>query len=144
MSTRRRTLQLLGAGSALPPWVVDPHFAYALELFYNAPPESLATNVTFEFQRTGGIGFYVNAGGDVYTAKTDGAGRASLFDIRAHAMGLGELIGDVVVHLPPPLTVDTIHGVHLAATPALQVTTHILRYGVGPASDSVATRREKP
>jgi hypothetical protein len=57
------TTDRLGAGSVVPPWVVDPHFAYALELFYNAPPESLATNVTIEFHRTGGIGFYVNAGG---------------------------------------------------------------------------------
>jgi hypothetical protein len=51
----------------------------------------------------------------------------------AHAASLGDLIGDLVVRLPPPLAPDTVHALHLGATQVLHAETQIIRLGIGPS-----------
>lgn len=121
-----------GDGHVLPTWVVDPIFGYAVELHYRARSVMRAANVPIEFRRTGGIDYYINTTNPVFQAVTDDAGRVALFDIAAHATGLGDLVGDVIAHLPAPFAPDTIRGLRLSATPLLHPATQILVLGVGP------------
>ena len=122
-----------GDGLVMPTWVSDPYFAFALELFYRATQDTRVEGATVEFRRTGGIDYNVGSSGQVFTGRTDVAGRLNLFDVWAHASSLGDLIGDVVVHLPAPFAPDTVRGLHLGATQVLHAETQIIRLGVGPA-----------
>jgi hypothetical protein len=126
-----------GDGLVTPTWVSDPYFAFALELFYRASQDTRVGGATVEFHRTGGIDYNVGSSGQVFTGRTDVAGRLNFFDVWAHATSLGDLIGDIVVHLPAPFAPDTIRGLHLAATQVLHADTQIIRLGVGPPFQSV-------
>jgi hypothetical protein len=122
-----------GAGHILPAWVVNPHFAYAAELYYRRIEDVRIGGATVEFHRTGGIDYYVTTINQVYTGRTDASGRLVLFDIGAHAVGLGDLIGDLVVRLPAPFKPDTVHGLRLTATQLFQTPVMVLRMGAGPS-----------
>jgi hypothetical protein len=122
-----------GVGLVLPTWVVDPYFAFAAELYYRATKDTRVEGATVEFHRTGGITYTLGSGPQIFFGKTDVAGRIGLFDVFAHATSLGDLIGDLVVHLPPPFAPDTVHALHLGATQILHAETQIIRLGVGPS-----------
>lgn len=130
---RVSTTERRGAGHIFPPWVVDPHFAYAAELYYRRIGDVRIGGVIVEFHRTGGIDYYVNTVNQVYSARTDASGRLVLFDVNAHAIGLGDLIGDLVVRLPSPFKPDTIHGLRLTPTYLFQAPVTVLRMGAGPS-----------
>jgi hypothetical protein len=119
-----------GAGHILPTWVVNPHFAYAAEVYYRTSEDVRVGGAVVEFHRTGGISYYMSTVNQVFSGRTDAAGRLALFDVNAHAIGLGVLIGDLVVHLPPPFKPDTAHAVGLSPTQLLQAPTQIIRVGV--------------
>lgn len=121
-----------GAGYVLPTWVSDPHFAYAAELYFRSSQDVRVGGATVEFHRTGGINYYAAVVNQIYSAQTDAAGRVALFDINAHAIGLGDLIGDLVVRLPAPLKPDTVRGLRLTPTQLLVAPTQIIRIGTGP------------
>lgn len=129
------TTELRGDGQILPPWVVDPYFPYAAELYYRGPADVRVANAIVEFVRRTGLQFYLSDGStpSAYSASTDGTGRVVLFDVNAHAPTLGTVTGDVVAHLPAPFAPDTVRGVTLASTYRLGVATKILRLGVGPS-----------
>ncbi len=112
------TARQQGDGQVLPPWVVDPYFSSALEI-HGDPAHPLLAGVPIEFRRTGGVDYTLNEGTAVYTGATDAGGRAALFDLQAHAKSLGDLVGDVIIHLPAPAPADTLHGVRIAATQLL-------------------------
>jgi hypothetical protein len=122
-----------GVGLVLPTWVVDPYFAFAAELYYRATQDTRVEGATVEFHRTGGINYTLGSGPQIFFGKTDVAGRIGLFDVFAHATSLGDLIGDLVVHLPPPFAPDTVRALHLGATQILHAETQIIRLGVGPS-----------
>lgn len=112
------TTRQQGDGQVLPPWVVDPYFSSALEIHGDSAHPRLA-GVPIEFRRTGGVEYTLNEGTAVYTGATDAGGRAALFDLQAHAASLGELVGDVIIHLPAPAPADTVHGLTISATQLL-------------------------
>lgn len=120
-----------GDGLVLPTWVVDPYFAFSAEFFYQSTQDTRVEGATVEFHRTGGIDYYLGNGGEVFVGRTDAAGRLNLFDVFAHATSLGDLIGDLVVHLPPPFAPDTVRDLHLAATQLFHAETQIIRLGIG-------------
>jgi hypothetical protein len=128
-----------GDGLVLPTWVVDPYFAFAAELYYRATQDTRVEGATVEFHRTGGINYTLGSSAAFFVGKSDVAGRLALFDVFAHASSLGELIGDLVVHLPPPLAPDTVHALHLGATQILHAETQIIRLGIGPSVNPVST-----
>lgn len=125
-----------GEGLVLPTWVVDPYFAFAAEFFYRSTQDTRVEGATVEFHRTGGIDYSLAGGGQVFVGRTDAAGRLLLFDVAAHSASLGDLIGDLVVHLPPPLAPDTVRGLHLGATQLLHAEIQIIRLGIGPSFES--------
>ena len=123
-----------GAAQVLPTWVSDPHFSYAAELHYRTLDDIRVQGATVEFHRTGGIGFFAGDGGSVFTGISDAAGRVSLFDVFAHSPNLGDVIGDLVVHLPGDLAPDTTRGISLSATQLLNSPPPtVIRIGVGPS-----------
>ena len=126
-----------GEGLVLPTWVVNPYFAFAAELFYRATQDTRVEGATVEFHRTSGIDFALGNGASFFTGTTDAAGRLLLFGVFAHSASLGDVIGDLVVHLPPPFAPDTVHGLHLGATQLLHAETPISRLGVGPSLQSL-------
>lgn len=132
-----------GEGIVLPTWVINPYFAFAAELYYQATTDTRVGGATVEFHRTGGIDFTLGSGSQVFMGTTDAAGRIGLFDVFAHSTSLGDLIGDLVVHLPPPLAPDTIRGLHLGATQLLRAETQIIRLGVGPSFDYLTASRTR-
>ena len=127
-----------GAGLVLPTWVIDPYFAFAAELYYRATQDTRVEGATVEFHRTGGINYTLGSGAQYFIGTTDVAGRIALFDVFAHAASLGDLIGDLVVHLPPPFAADTVHALHLGATQLLHAETQIIRLGIGPSVSPVS------
>lgn len=137
VGVRVATTDRRGAGHIFPLWVVNPHFAYAAELYYRALGDTRVGDARVEFHRTGGIDYYMDAVDQVFIGQTDGSGRLALFDIKAHAVGLGVLVGDLIVHLPSPLKPDTIHGVGLSATQLFQSETTIIRIGAGPSQSDI-------
>jgi hypothetical protein len=132
VGTHVATTNLRGAGHIFPAWVVNPYFAYAAELHYRTPEDARIGGASVEFRRTGGIDYYMNTIDQVFAGRTDGSGRLALFDINVHAIGLGDLLGDLIVHLPSPFQPDTIHGLRLAATQLFQAPTTIITIGAGP------------
>lgn len=112
------TTRQQGDGQVLPPWVVDPYFSSALEVHGDSAHPLLA-GVPIEFRRTGGVDYTLNEGTPVYTGATDAGGRAALFDLQAHAKSLGDLVGDVIIHLPAPAPADTLHNLRISATQLL-------------------------
>jgi hypothetical protein len=137
VGTNVATTDLRGAGHVFPAWVVNPYVAYAAELHYRTPENTRIGGASVEFRRTGGIEYYMNTIDQVFSGRTDGSGRLALFDINVHAIGLGDLLGDLIVHLPSPLQTDTIHGLHLAATQLFQSPTTIITIGAGPAQPNI-------
>jgi hypothetical protein len=137
VGTHVATTNLRGAGHIFPAWVVNPYFAYAAELHYRTPEDTRIGGASFEFRRTGGIDYYMNSIDQVFTGRTDGSGRLALFDINVHAIGLGDLVGDLIVHLPAPLKPDTVQGVRLTATQLFQAPTTIITIGAGPAQPDI-------
>ena len=124
-----------GDATVLPAWVVDLHFPYAVELFYRGSNDVRVDGAAVAFDRRSGPIFYVADGTtpQEYRARTDVAGRVVLFDVNAHALTLGSLVGDLVVSLPSPFAPDTVHGVTLTPTYLLSAPININRYGVGPS-----------
>jgi hypothetical protein len=137
VGTHVATTNLRGAGHIFPAWVVNPYFAYAAELHYRTPEDTRIGGASVEFRRTGGIDYYMNSIDQVFTGRTDGSGRLALFDINVHAIGLGDLVGDLIVHLPAPLKPDTVQGVRLTATQLFQAPTTIITIGAGPAQPDI-------
>ena len=138
VGTHVATTNLRGAGHIFPAWVVNPYFAYAAELHYRTREDTRIGGASVEFRRTGGIDYYMNSIDQVFTGRTDGSGRLALFDINVHAIGLGDLVGDLIVHLPAPLKPDTVQGVRLTATQLFQAPTTIITIGAGPAQPDIA------
>jgi hypothetical protein len=130
------TTERRGDGNVLEPWVTNPYFPYTAELHYRTFQDSRVAGATLEFHRTGGIDFHLNgsdAGGE-YSGVSDAAGRVILFDLLAHARSLGDLVGDIIVHLPAPLPPDTTHGVTLSATQLLRAPPPVVIWiGAGPS-----------
>jgi hypothetical protein len=137
VGTHVATTNLRGAGHIFPAWVVNPYFAYAAELHYRTREDTRIGGASVEFRRTGGIDYYMNSIDQVFTGRTDGSGRLALFDINVHAIGLGDLVGDLIVHLPAPLKPDTVQGVRLTATQLFQAPTTIITIGAGPAQPDI-------
>jgi hypothetical protein len=139
VGTHVETTDLRGAGHIFPAWVVNPYFAYAAELHYRTPEDVRIGGASVEFRRTGGIDYYMDAIDQIFAGQTDASGRLALFDIKVHAIGLGDLVGDLIVHLPAPLKPDTIHGLRLAATQLFQAPTTIITIGAGPPQSTVTS-----
>ena len=137
VGTHVATTNLRGAGHIFPAWVVNPYFAYAAELHYRTREDTRIGGASVEFRRTGGIDYYMNSIDQVFTGRTDGSGRLALFDINVHAIGLGDLVGDLIVHLPAPLKPDTVQGVRLTATQLFQAPTTIITIGAGPDQSDI-------
>jgi hypothetical protein len=129
------TTDRAGDGHVLGPWVVDPYFPYAAELYYRGPGDARVQNARITFIRRDGISFYDLTGttNPPYYSATDDAGRVVLFDVNAHGVSVGTMIGDLVIQLPEPFVPDTIHDIHLETTQRLGEPPHILRYGIGPS-----------
>jgi hypothetical protein len=115
-----------GHGHVLPAWVTEPYFPYAGELYYEETGARVA-GARVDFVRTGGAaleGDRWRSGG--YRAVSDAAGRVPLMDL-VWANGGGDVVGNIVVHIPGTTRRQTITGVRLGSTHIANAPTTIIR-----------------
>ena len=104
-------------------WSYGYALNYAGELFYQHTG-LLADSVAVEFRRTGGLAISP----DTFTAQTNSVGR---FAIEATAPGPGQVVAELIVHLPSPQAPDTITGVVITTFASDQMR-FLGRWAIGP------------
>jgi hypothetical protein len=125
-----------GDATLLDPWIPEPYFAYAGELFLKGTADQRVNDAAVEFRRTGGVALRGDGlAGGVYRTRTDVAGRFSMFptDGGPFPVTFGDVVGELRVDLGP-LGITVIPNVVLSPTPVFHRQRDIYRVAVGPGT----------
>jgi hypothetical protein len=122
-----------GEATVLAPWSAGrPSVAFVLELYRNGTADERVANTSVEFRRTSGVAMFLG-GNPVATVvgTTDANGWVYLFHgVRGDRAG--DIVGDLVIHLPPPIDSAFVRGVRIPALPLFRPVNSGARLGVGP------------
>jgi hypothetical protein len=122
-----------GEATVLAPWSSGrPSVAFVFELYRNGTNDERVANAFVEFRRTSGVAMFLGNNPVVkVTGTTDANGWVYLFhDVRADRAG--DIIGDLVIQLPPPVDSAFVRGVSIPALPVFRPVDSGARVGVGP------------
>lgn len=123
-------------GSGCPLGLVNsrPYFPDIAEISYRGSRDVIVPGAPVRFTRLGGVDIYgkgvVN---DVVATRTDGSGRLQLFGLEIHTTEIGEVVGRLMVVLPPPLDSGWVDTVHLASALFFREPRPLLLFQVGPS-----------
>ena len=129
---RARATVVTGEATVLPPWVdAHPAFPYVLVFFHDPLKEDPAPGATIEFTRTGGVNLF-SADSPVLRVQgtTNEVGWLYLFS-GITADRAGDVIGDLVIQVPPTGRSVVLKGVTFPAVVRFRQPTTIVVIGVG-------------
>jgi hypothetical protein len=130
---RFQTSNRRGEGHVLPPWSTVPRLPDLVAVYRRGYPRQFLANVEIEFRQTGGPAVD-GLGANVFRAFTDAGGIASLFGGAVRPLDAGDVVGDLAIDAPAPLT--TVHqGIRIPVRTTYRPAAALRLIGAGPSLD---------